>query len=382
MKTKIKLESNHVLISVFLSVIVLFGVLNLRNLMDFYINDVPPTTEWTSEMGDKLETDYTSVFEGKSSFVNVNGLVRKILHQREMNGITKLNNGWLADIDSNPDETIVLENARRVNELNRKLHERGIEFLYVITPDTISKYDEQLPFGVTDYTNSKLDAFVNELSDVDYIDMRKAFHEEGINQYRMFYKTDHHWNVEAGMFAASKILAYAEEKLNMQIDERICDADYYETETYERWHLGSRGQRVGKFYAGIDDFTIMYPKFETNFVRMTDGETGNFEQIFISYDALQDKNNTSRYTYDATYKYSITGEFLNTHVANDKKLAVISDSMGRVVNPYLAMAFESMCCTTLEEMNEAFLEEYEPDMIVILLHPSNVKNGNYLNVEK
>ena len=295
---KAKNTKKYLLSVLFLIIIMLLGFFNLKNLMDYYVNDAAPTTEWIPDMGDKFETDYASVFEGKNNLVNINGLIRRVFHQNEMNGVTKLNNGWLASIDSNPDLSEVEDNAKQVNDLNIRLRKRGIPLLYVVTPDTVSKYDDELPEGITDYTNLKLDTFIGELVDVDYLDMREIFHNAGINQYSMFYKTDHHWNVDGGMYAASCILQYAQKKLDMNVDDRICNKEYYNVETYLKWHLGSKGQRVGKYYAGIDDFSIMYPKFDTLFTRVSEGERGDFKDVFISYDALKNKKSTSRYTYD------------------------------------------------------------------------------------
>lgn len=377
---KAKNTKKYLLSVLFLIIIMLLGFFNLKNLMDYYVNDAAPTTEWIPDMGDKFETDYASVFEGKNNLVNINGLIRRVFHQNEMNGVTKLNNGWLASIDSNPDLSEVEDNAKQVNDLNIRLRKRGIPLLYVVTPDTVSKYDDELPEGITDYTNLKLDTFIGELVDVDYLDMREEFHNAGINQYSMFYKTDHHWNVDGGMYAASCILQYAQKKLDMNVDDRICNKEYYNVETYPKWHLGSKGQRVGKYYAGIDDFSIMYPQFDTSFTRVSDDERGDFKDVFISYDALKNKKSTSRYTYDFTYKYSIEREFHNELNKNGKRLVVISDSMGRVVTPYLALAFENMYCTAYESINDEFLEEHKPDMVVIILHPNNIKQMGYLDI--
>ena len=30
-------------------------------------------------------------------------------------------------------------------------------------------------------------------------------------------------------------------------------------------YLGSLGRKVGKYYAGLDDFALIYPKFKTSF---------------------------------------------------------------------------------------------------------------------
>lgn len=377
MESKVKWQKIS-MTKMFLLIIGIVGLINMRNILKFYINDEKPTSEWENTQGNKFESDYTSVFAGKNFLVDFNGLVRNIMKQKEMNGVIKLQNDYLAITDNDSDVSNVISNAELMNDWNGYLAERNIPLLFVIVPDTICKYDEELPEGVKDYTNYKLDVFVENLEGVDKIDLRDTILEDEINHYDLFYKTDHHWNVYGGMYAASKILQYVEEKLEVDVDDRVFDEKSYYVETYPEWHLGSRGQRVGRFFAGIDDFEILIPKFDTDFTRIEDNVNGKFEDVFLSYDVLKEKNNMSRYTYDFTYKYTIENSFHNNMVSIDKTIMVITDSMGRVVTPYLGMAFENMYCTVYNQVDEQLLDSIKPDIIVVLLHPNNIESENHL----
>ena len=88
-------KSAVIFTGVFLIIIGLIGFLTFFRHMNFYINDVTVNNEWTAEMGNRFETDLASNFFGKFSFVNLNGAIRKLLGQREMNGVVRLNNGYL-----------------------------------------------------------------------------------------------------------------------------------------------------------------------------------------------------------------------------------------------------------------------------------------------
>ena len=384
MKERLKRNiSSKIIVVVFLLWIGFFSVMSLKGLIDYYVYDENPSSEWTPQMGDKLEADYSSVFYGKMQYVNLNGFFRKLLNQHEMNGITKLNNGWLASVVSDNNMDIVIQNAQNVGKLNQYLEENDIQLLYVIAPDTVSKYDDQLPKGVQDYTNEKLDVFMEELKaeDVNYIDLREEMYVDGINQYEFFYKTDHHWNVRGGMYAASKIIESAERMLDVTIDDRITDISNYHIENYPQWHLGSRGQRVGRYFAGIDDFEIMIPKFSTEIERISDGEIGEFKDIFLCYDALHNKNYASRYTYDKTYQYSIENEFVNKNASGQCKLLFLTDSMGRVVTPYISLAFSDVDVIVYETITQGVLEEKNPNMMIIMLHPTNVFESDYFEFD-
>lgn len=228
-----------------------------------------------------------------------------------------------------------------------------------------------------DYTNEKLDIFVEQLQKehVNYIDLRESMHEDGINQYDLFYRTDHHWNVRGGMYAASKIIKSASNIFDEDIDYGVTDLNNYESEIYPQWHLGSRGQRVGRYFTGIDDFEIMIPKFETKIQRNTDGAVGTFKEIFINEDALQNKDYESRYTYDKTFD-SMGYEYVNNYAPSDRKIQILSDSLGRVVVPYLSLAFEDISSVGYEQVIEK-VEKEQSDMLIMLIHPMNVFKNEY-----
>ena len=76
----------------------------------------------------------------------------------------------------------------------------------------------------------------------------------------MMYKTDHHWTTRAGFYAYCKLEDYLTQIFQCDVDSRIGDINNYNIEVYEKWHLGSNGQRTGIYFAGIDDFELIVPK--------------------------------------------------------------------------------------------------------------------------
>lgn len=95
------------------------------------------------------------------------------------------------------------------------------------------------------------------------------------------------------------------------------DFTNYNITIYPEWHLGSRGQRTGAFFAGIDDFDLILPAFET---RISDSfEKGIFEDIVINKKALDKKEQTSRYTYDNVFGKSCE-HFINYQALNNKRI--------------------------------------------------------------
>lgn len=368
-----KITAYGFLIVFFLTVMVLGGA-SFGKLARFYINDEIDYNEWTVELGNKFETDITTNIYKKFQFINLNGAIRKLLGQQEMNGVVKLNNDYLCTTYSRcSDETLELY-ADRVKDLNAFLEEKDIALLYAQTPYTVNKYDPQIPIGVEDYGNDNLDRFLYLLEerDIDIIDFREEMHKDGINQYDLMYKTDHHWTTEAGFYAYGKLEEYLKKELDCEVDERVSNIENYEIEVYEKWHLGSNGQRTGIYYAGIDDFKLFVPKFETSIVKGS--LKADASKLLYDRTPLENKEYTSRYTYDQVLGSSV-GNFKNLDCKNNKKILVMADSMAKSVYPYLILGFGEISAMSNYEsssLTKEVIEEYNPDAVILLYYPGNV----------
>ena len=373
---KIKIFISKVGLYGFLFAVIVFsfGVVNGYKSMKFWINDEAYDNEWSVDLGSKGEMEYLSNFWGKNNFLNLNGLMRTLTGQREMNGIVKLNNGYLfTPFDRVSDEE--LENrAEDLAALDKYLADSDIELLVAIAPDTSSKYDPEVPMGIPSYLNDNMDRLVPMLEDrgVEVMDFREVIHEDGIDQYDFMYKTDHHWTTEAGFYAYGKIADWIAENTGVAVKEEIRDIDNYNITVYKNWHLGSRGQRTGYLYAGIDDFDLILPNFDT---MLTNGETtGTFEELFINYEPFDVKDSISRYTYELALRQSC-GNYTNLYADNDLKVLLIGDSFSEAVCPYLNISYSEMIylyCQQSERLDAGFIEYYDPDVVVCLYYPENL----------
>lgn len=345
-------------------------------------NTIP--NEWTLDMGSEWEVEYISAFWRRNDFLNLNGFMRRFLGQREMNDVIKLNNGYLARPVGYVSDEELEPGAASLANLDRYLTASDAEFLVAVAPDSISKYDPQLPAGMEDYVNDDLDRMIRMLTErgVEAMDFREVIHEDGIDQYTLMYKTDHHWTTRAGFYAYGKLADWIAEKTGVKVDEKIRDIENYSVTTYEGWHLGSYGQRTGRLYAGIDDFELILPKFDT---KITNGEvTGTFEELFISYDALEKRDMTSRYTYDVTLEQA-WGDYTNLLADNDLKVLVIGDSFTKTVCPYLNISYKEsrfVHYQRLDVLTAEYVEEYDPDVVILLYYPENMlgRDGLQFNI--
>lgn len=358
----------------FLLILIFFGIGSGYKAMKCWIDNEPVNSNWVIELGSKGEVEYVSAFLGKFHFLNLNGLMRNLTGQREMNEIVKLNNGYLFMCNIYCSDEELESRAASLENLKRYLAKSDTELLVAIAPDTISKYDPQMPYGIVDYTNDNLDRLVPMLEErrINVMDIREVMYEDGLDQYTMMFKTDHHWTPRTGFYVYGKIADWIEEKTGVQVDETIRNLDNYSITTYENWHLGSRGQRTGSWFAGADDFDLILPEFET---LVTDGEqTGTFEELFINMEPFEEKDITARSTYDVTLRQSC-GDYANLLAANDLKILMVGDSFSDAVCPYMNISYKEMrylWCLQSDLLTEEYLEEYDPDIVVCLYYPENL----------
>lgn len=372
---------------IFLLLTVAVGAISLKNLIEFYVNDEVDYNEWSADLGNKFETDVATTFFEKFQFVNLNGAMRNLLGQHEMNGVVKLNNGYLLTTIPYASDEYLQTCAEKVEALNRYCRQRGTELVYASTPYASGKYNPALPEGIEDYGNDNIDRFITMLDTlaVDTIDFRVRMHDDGIDHYSMMYKTDHHWTTEAGFYAYGILEDYIVRKTGCHMDNRISEIENYTVTKYKNWHLGSYGQRTGRYYAGIDDFDLIIPTFDTT-IQNDSGDMGTMQDLVINREPLSNRQYTSRYTYDYVLGNAL-GHYINLDCQNDIRILMITDSFGKAVNPYLIMGFheiEYVYDSDVSSITPEYIEAYDPDVVILMYYPTFLQenyNGTPFNFQ-
>ncbi len=199
---------------------------------------------------------------------------------------------------------------------------------------------------------------------------------QNIDQYTMMYKTDHHWTTRAGFYAYCKLEDYLTQVFQCDVDSRIGDINNYDIEVYEKWHLGSNGQRTGIYFAGIDDFELIVPKFETTIQR--EKTIGTMQELVYNRKPLQNKEYTSRYTYDYVLDAAL-GNYRNLDCKNDLKILIVTDSYGKAVNPFLIMGFSEvrfLYNRESEQLTKDYIDSYCPDIVILMYYPDFLSEGS------
>lgn len=358
--------STALTIAVFCLTVPVLAALSLYRLGDHYLNGTAVDNEWAPELGTRFETDLAATFYGKTGFVTLNGGVRRLLGQREMNGVVKLDNGMLAAPRDDIAADAVCGNAASVITLNDYLAKQGVPLLYVIAPCSVDPEDPQLPAGVNDTSNASLDLMAQQLqaAGVATLDLRRTMREDGVDPYSLMFRTDHHWTIRGGFYAFGKITGWLQQTLGCAVDPQVLDPAAYTSEVYPAWHLGSCGQRVGRWFAGVDDFELLWPRFATSMSR--NGVNGVFDTLTYDGTPLEKRELTSRSTYDAVLAPAM-GNFGNELAQNDVKLLFLADSFGRAVAPFLNLAFAEVHSET-DLVQGSELLEYQPDAVVLVYY--------------
>ena len=368
--------SKFIYVIEFLLIIFGMGIISGVKLLEYYSDPKKIDNDLSGYTGSLIEHNLAYSFFGKTQFINMNGGINRLLNRPFMNDIVKLENGYLLRAISYSSDETLKKYCDATESFQRYLKERGTELVYVSTPYTSSKYDPQLPPGIKDYGNDNIDRFIKMLDKVgvDYIDIRESMHKDGIDQYKMMYRTDHHWNTEAGLYAYGRIEDYIVKKTGCKVEQRVSDIRNYSITTYQKWHLGSNGQRTGTLYGGIDDFDLIIPDFDTFLVK-GNGDIHSMQDLMIDMRPLQNKDYTSRYTYDNVYEGTLS-DFRNEQCENDVCVMIITDSYGKVVIPYLALGFKRVVYAPYDILvTPDKIEEHDPDIVIMLYYAQRLEDG-------
>ena len=367
-----------------INIIILFGMIFILGCWADYrffeycvFNKIMYQNEAMPEDDASAEEKYLANFPLKTSFVEVNGLAKRICGQREMNGVTKLDNGWLATLNGQIAQQDLDRYADFIKRYSDYCEQHGAKLLYVQPAYTISKYDPELPVGDEDHTNDNIDYLNKALHDRDIsvIDLRECMHDDGIDQYGMYYKTDHHWTTEGAFYAYQHIVDWITDATGCQVDKRLTCLDDYNIVKYHRYHLGSYGQRTGRFFAGIDDYDLICPKFNTELIS-SDGKTkGSFENVIVNMDVFNKRDATSRYTYDSALAKPYSGHLRASDAKSKLSVYMISDSYSEAVDPYMLLTYRDYSKGSLydsEALSTSVLKEINPDVVILMPFAGNL----------
>ena len=321
--------------------------------------------------------------------ISLNGLFQKAIGRRVIidavpsNDVVRLNNGMLSFV--NPKFDDIKTSSSKVINFNNRLKAKGIDMVYVQAPFKIIS-DDMLPAGVPDYTNENADKFLAAIEErgVKTFDLRDEFlKDDTVSSKFVFFLTDHHWRAEGGLWGFTKVGAFLNENYDFGIDPEVLEMENYYFETKEKWFLGSQGKRVGIYFGGIDDFTLITPKARTKFrfemVYEEVSREGNFPEAMFAGWHVEDKeyfaNNPYAMYTGGNYGYSI---IKNQGNPDGKKIFLIRDSFSCVFSPFLGLGCSEVQMVDLRYFKDDLLEtieKAEPDLVMFMYNADMYNDG-------
>lgn len=303
--------------------------------------------------------------------------------------IIYMKNGYLTYQQHAIDLEDMEEIADSLQDFSNYLETKNIPFLYVNAGSKVNPVDKQLgPLDASlEFTNENGDALQNALDirDVPYIDMREEMLDANLDWYDSYYKTDHHWKAETGLWAAGVIADKLNEIADMDFEGSYFEESSYHLTRHENIMFGGQGNVVTHANAEPEDFTEIIPKFPTSFHVTIPSKSfdvqGDYEASLYDSDSLesviQTENGGNAYSC-VRWTNDDLGMIQNNMAENnsDKKLLILSDSFGWFLNTYLEcdigethiiypMAFDGSIRTYIDQM--------QPDAVIVLYCEKNIQ---------
>lgn len=328
----------------------------------------------------------------KYYYIEGYGYIQELLGKKEINNfeVVKAKDGTLhyTYFTSGPNQVdTMVERMERLKEAATKV---GSKVIYVMTPDKyvtgVTEFEKGIPYN---YANETADNFLQTLEkkDINTIDFRKLMQEEKEFAPDSFYVTDHHWKVETAFWAFTKFVDVLEANYGLVFPnkEEYTNLENYNQIVYENSYIGSMGRKEGKLYSKVEDFTFIYPKFETDFYYYAQNGSrdvkaeGRFEQSLAFTSLLSGKGDIYDATNDKYFTYMNGNpgfvEVNNFNEPDAPKVLFIKDSLMVPVASFFALGCSKVYMIDPRYYSgniEEVIDDYQFDYIFVSYTPQNL----------
>ena len=323
------------------------------------------------------EVEYNIAY--KEKWIDLYGAIQNIAGKAQIENFTifKNNYGKLIEPKARMEDKEIIGKADEVMPLLTYCNDNNISCIYITSVLPVQEKSD-LPYMELDYSHENAEVLLDYMikCGINVFDIRESEAVKAISKEEVFYKTDHHWSMTACFAAFQELIKEIEKQTNCNIDSKYYDlANYYEYRQSNSF-LGSYGVKVGKYYAGQDDFVVYVPNFKTYLNFEAYDENGN---LVLAKDGewmscLMDLTILSDDDYHNKYNSWSNGAYIENHVVNNLadnnlKVLYISHSYGRPMTQYLALCFREVRHLDPQEgrfqgnyLN--YMEVYNPDIVI------------------
>lgn len=331
---------------------------------------------------------------GKFKFIETYGYAQRLMNKNEESNfeVVKDNDGKLhfTYFGNEPNSTSFI--TSRMKFLKDNIKNPKTELIYMLTPDKFIEGHTQFPLGIPKHFNNETaDIFLEELKDenIHTIDLRKNILQSGIDPSNLFFNTDHHWKIETAFWAFGQVLENLNKTYDLNLDTKnfYRDINNYNVIEYKNCYIGSQGRKTGKYYTDVDDFSLIYPKFKTNYDyyfenSYTSGTlVGRFEDALLAINPLRATGDEYGVNKDKYFSY-LYGNQPFAHIKNKEtpkgpKAVFIKDSLAVPVIAFLSTVFSDIYIIDPRYYNEdiiEFINSTEVDFAFVSYSPQNLVN--------
>ncbi len=348
------------------------------------VSDYEQAGELADEIAEVMQADVT-----ENAFTELYGMTQKMLNRHEYRNFSfvKGENGMIyygAVIENGND--MLMEYAKRVGRAARCAEEQGAETIFVMPPTKVMYRmmgeDRELPINDTNAVQDELLLYLQQ-NQVNTLDLRGPLENSGMTQEELFYRTDHMWTSEAAFIAAGALVDKIRDDFGDDWDtERFyCRRENYHADVYREATIGTIGSEMGISYVGKEDYTVLYPEFETGMkwydLESGEGKAGSFYEAFIDLEP----DGKGRYENPGSdiYLEGVVNRdrIVNTENPEGPKILCLRDTYMSPVACFLA----PMCSqidlvwarTNHNDIDyEELIREEEYDYLIIEVYPYNI----------
>ncbi|MCI8626905.1 MAG: hypothetical protein HFI40_11645 [Lachnospiraceae bacterium] len=293
------------------------------------------------------------------------------------NEVAFLPDGYLTHLYGRQETSELVSSSERLSSFCK---EQGIGFLYVQSPFKVSKYQDKDFSGVLDFSNENADNLLKGLWErgISFWDIRETIESEGFSHHELFYRTDHHWKIETGLWAAGRLAEKLNEDFGFQIDTSCLAAEKFRSVLYEDWFLGSQGKKVTLERTDPEDICLLYPTYPTRLhYEIPDlglDTEGDFSVVY-NKTQIEERDYYTKSPYSA-FNY---GDCPVIQIENREKekghVLFIKDSFVNCVAPFLALGVQTVDVLDIRHFDgsvEGFIKEKNPDIVIVMYNPSSI----------
>lgn len=344
-----------------------------------------------------LEDVLTEEAVERMKFIELYSYEHVLLGKEEIKNFSYLKDrkGYLhyASFYREHDETL-FELALRVKRLQDSLADQGTKVIFVIPPAKGSNaekdFSKGLPVNDPDRIVDEMMFWLNRLG-VATLNYAEYLPNDDLPFEAVFFKTDHHWTIDAAFYATQLLLDKMNEVGGAGIGAgKGLSTDDYQRVVHKNAMLGSMGRGAGVNFSGVEDYAAYYPKTGGHYRKETIREDGRVETSEGEiYGTLID---TSVFDNDDLYRNQAYSFYMNAikpydHVENldnpdGIKVLMVRDSYFAPVMTFMAPFTGRIdSIWSLEEIEnlsvEGLLSEVTYDYVIIEVYPYNISEDAF-----